>query len=189
MSVKIPESYREEFDKAMDFAVEKETFTPTQLAEYLEKSVMVASIMIGYMDKAGIITHGKNDDVRRVKVTPDEWMALDKNVENFVPPVEPVPEVFVPETVDLTLTDLSDILPEREKFFGGEIYFENGELFVAGDSVASSELSSVTLIPPRFLKKGVLVFLSDTGKEIVLPFKKKELDRAKALADGISGKI
>ena len=112
MNINIPENYREEFDRAVDFALDKEYFTPKELAEYLEKSVLVASIMIGYMEKAGLITEGKNDEVRHTLITKGNWQSIGGKIENFTPPPKEEKKTFTPVILDKTAVDLSDIFEE-----------------------------------------------------------------------------
>ena len=80
MKINIHEKHREEFDKAADFAVSAEKFTVKELAEALEISELGAAIMVGYMEKTGLVTKGKSGDVRRARIDRTEWERLEKKI-------------------------------------------------------------------------------------------------------------
>ena len=189
MNINIPENYREEFDRAVDFALDKEYFTPKELAEYLEKSVLVASIMIGYMEKAGLITEGKNDEVRHTLITKGNWQSIGGKIENFTPPPKEEKKTFTPVILDKTAVDLSDIFEEAFIFGKIEVSYLNPNLFFSGEEVCPDEIQSVLVEKGGLFKKGQLIFTLLCGDEKKIPLKKKEFDKALRLKGLLDEKL
>lgn len=178
MKINIPEKHREEFDRAADFAVNAEKFTVKELAASLSISELTAAIMVGYMEKAGLVTEGKSGDVRRARIDRAEWERLDKKIENYEPKPEPVPEVFLPEAKEEILL-LSDILSEPISFYKKRLWAEDSFLVLEGEDtvrISVDDVSAIFLIKPGFFRKGALIFSPE--KELS---KKKPRERADTL--------
>ena len=199
MNIKIPEKHREEFDRSADFAVKAQKFTVKELAEALEMGELGASIMVGYMEKTGLVTKGKLDDVRRAKITEEEWERLDKKIENYEPLPDPEPEKFHAEAKETVIT-LSDIIPERLKFYKKELFAEDSFVVLKGDTeirINIDDISALFLIRPRLFRKGALVFsaeneLSSAKSSLradTVLFKKKDLKWVKTLASALSERL
>ncbi|MBR6633772.1 MAG: hypothetical protein IKL05_05670 [Clostridia bacterium] len=200
MNVNIPEKYRTEFDKATDFAVEKQVFAPSELAEHLGTGVLVASIMVGYMEKAGFVTKGKSDDVRRVKISLEEWDAIDRDIERFVPPYEPEPQVFTADTEDNTEIDFTDILSAETALFNKKLGTENGLITITDKegkiAIAPEDIATLFLHRGGLFAKGTLTLSPDRETPVkaklradTLAFKKRDYNQVKALAQGIAEKL
>ncbi len=199
MKINIPEKHREEFDRAAEFAVKAEKFTVKELSEALEISELGAAIMVGYMEKTGLVTTGKSGDVRRARIDMAEWERLDKKIENYEPAPEPVPEVFVPEAKEEILV-LSDILPEALSFYKKKLYVEDSFLVIEGEDVikiSADDISAIFLIKPRLFRKGALIFSSEkelSKKKIkeradTALFSKKDYNKALSLAEKLSERL
>ena len=81
----LPEKYREDFKKALDKAVELGTFSDTTLAKELNISRLNSAILIGFMDKYEFLFPSAKNEVKTVRVTPEEWEALGRDIERYVP--------------------------------------------------------------------------------------------------------
>lgn len=199
MKINIPEKHREEFDRAADFAVIAEKFTVKELAEALEISELAAAIMVGYMEKTGLVTKGKSDDVRRAKLNASEWEAIGKKIENYEPKPDPVPEIFVPDVKEEKLF-LSDILPEPLTFYKKRILAEDEFLVLEGEEtvrISADDISAIFLVKPKLFKKGALIFSPE--KELskkkpkeradTLLFYKKDFGKALSIAEKLSVRL
>ncbi len=200
MTVKIPENHRAEFDRAADLAIAIEKFTPSELAEALGAGVFSTSVMVGYMEKAELVTKGKGDDVRRARITLDEWEAIGKKIENYIPVPEKEEEIFVPETEDKTVVSVLDIVPEP-------IEFINKKLYVAEENIAIDDGSDITIIfledisaiyiyKGGFFKRGFMTFSPDTetptyakGRADTVRFKRKRYAEVRALAEKLADRL
>ncbi len=170
--INIPDKYREEFDRSADFAVNSGKFTVKELAEHLGVGELVASIMVGYMEKTELVTKGKLGEVRRARIGVDEWKRIGKKIENYIP----VPEEIEEEK------PLPEI--ERQKFGNKEIYVtESGVVLFEEEEVLVKyeDITEISVIRPKFLKKGAIIFSPE--KEVKLHFKKKEKERAEKIAE------
>lgn len=148
MNINIPEKHRQEFDKSADFVIEKGSATPEELATHLGTGVFVASIMIGYLEKASLVTKGRGNERRNAKITPEQWDFIDKQIERF----EPIPEPVLTEEVKET--DISDIIPEKLRFLKKTLYAEEGFITIeCGKEKTAILPDDVTVI---FLHKGGL---------------------------------
>lgn len=199
MKINIPEKHREEFDRAADFAINAEKFTVKELAKALSISELAAAIMVGYMEKTGLVTKGKSDDVRRAKIDFSEWERLGKKIENYEPKPEPVPEVFLPDVKEEKLF-LSDILPEPLNFYKKRLFAEDAFLIFEGEEsfrISADDISAVFLVKPRLFRRGALIFSAE--KELskkkpreradALLFSKKDFEKALTLAERLSEKL
>lgn len=200
MSIKIPEKQRAEFDRAALLAIEKVTFTPSELAEELGMGVFVASIMVGYMEKSGLATKGKGDDVRRAKITLEEWDAIGRKIENYQPAPEPEPEIFVPEAEDDTTVDLSDIITEELFFIKKKLGASEGFITLSEGEVdtqiAFDDISVIFLHRGRFFSKSTMTFSSESEKPVKVKqradtvlFKNREYTQIKELAEKIAQRL
>ncbi len=192
MKINIPEKYREEFDRSADFAVASGKFTPKELAEYLGVGELVASIMIGYMEKTELVTKGKNDEVRRARISTKEWERIEKKIENYIP----VPEKEVVETLPIA-TENELPLIENESFFEKSVTLTPDSLVLEGRErveIALRDVAKIFILKPRFLKKGVAVFsasaeldgVRQAGRADAVTFKKKDTERMESLAERLS---
>ena len=86
-NIKVPEKYREDFKRALDKAVELGSFSDTTLAEELKISRLNAAIFIGFMDKYEFLFPSAKNEVKAVRITPEEWEAIGRDIERY----EPVP--------------------------------------------------------------------------------------------------
>ncbi len=199
MKINIPENHREEFDRAADFAVSAERFTVKELSEALEISELGAAIMVGYMEKTGLVTEGKSGDVRRAKIDAAEWERLEKKIENYEPAPEPVPEVFLPEVKEEVLI-LSDILPEPVGFYKKRLWAEDSFLVLEGEDtvrISAHDISALFLIKPKLFKKGALIFSFEkelTKKKVkeradAILLTKKDFEKALSLAERLSERL
>ncbi len=200
MNINIPEKQRQEFDRAANYAVEHQTFTPSELAVHLNTGVFVASIMVGYMEKASLVTKGKGDDVRRAKITPEEWDAIDRKIENYVPVPEPEPETFVAQPEDNTEIDITDIIPQKISFFKKTLLAEEGFITIEekdiSTAIATEDISTVFLHKGGFFRKGTLTLSSDSQIPVkaklradTVCFKKKDYSTVKELAEKLSERL
>lgn len=166
MNFKIPQKQRAEFDRAAALAIKKETFTPLELSEELGTSEFIASIMVGYMEKAKLVTKGKGNDVRRARLTMEEWQAIDCMIENFIP--EPEPKITLPiatEPEPLPEITVTDLIPEEIRLTGKTLFAEDGFITITerGSRVAIP-LNDVSYLIYRkcgFFRKGSLSFSVD----------------------------
>ncbi len=192
MKINIPEKYREEFDRSADFAVASGKFTPKELAEHLGVGELVASIMIGYMEKTGLVTKGKNDEVRRARISAEEWEKIEKKIENYIP----VPEKEAVEALPLASENELPII-ENESFFEKRVTLTRDTLLLEGldrVEIALRDIAKIFILKPRFLKKGVAVFSASVeldggrhaGRADAVTFKKKDFERMEALAERLS---
>lgn len=179
MPINIPENHRENFDRSASFAIEMGEVTPSSLAERLGTSTLVSSIMIGYMEKAGLVTKGKNDEPRRARITPDEWEALGRSIENYVPLPEEVAEEKEEATPEETVTEELCFLGKARFTFIGEVagFFNNGEK----GNFNLSELESIRLKKPCLFFKGALILTFKDGKAEKVRFKRKERETAEKI--------
>lgn len=199
MDIKIPEKHREEFDRAADVAIALEKFTPKDLSEALGISELAAAIMVGYMEKAKLVTEGKSGDVRRAKIDMAEWERLGKKIENYTPLPEPEPEIFRTEAKDVSF-DLTDIIPQSISFYKKKLWAEENAFVLEGEDlirIPADGLSTLFFIKPRLFKKGAVVFSSEkelskkklsTRADTVL-FKKRDFSSALTLAEKISHEL
>ncbi len=198
--INVPEKYREEFDKSADFAIIKGKFTPGELAEFLETSELVASIMIGYMEKAGLITKGKNDDVRSARITLEEWEQLGKRIENYQPLPEPEPEAFEQATEqepEITLDDLIDdgLVFIKKKLGTGEGYITVTEADCV-TAIAFEDIATVFLHKGGLFTKSAITFSSDSMipqspklRADTLLFANKDYKKIKNIAEAIASRL
>lgn len=184
MPINIPENHRENFDRSASFAIEMGEVTPSSLAEHLGTSTLVSSIMIGYMEKAGLVTKGKNDEPRHARITPAEWEAIGRSIENYTPAPEDVAEEEEKEE-----TTPEEIVKEELYFLGkarftflGEVagFFNNGEK----GNFNLAELETIRLKKPRLFFKGTLTLIFQDSVERVR-FKRSE----RATAELIFGRV
>lgn len=199
MNLNIPSQFRQEFDRSVDFAVEKEDFTPSELAEYLGRGRLPAEMMIRYMEKAELVTKGKGDDLRHARITPEEWDAIGRRLENYVPVPEPV-KASEPEEVPEPPLTVADIIAETLEFNGRTLFAEEG-LIVIEDGEGRSELplesiSAIFMHRGRWLGKSTLTFSTDgatpekaKGRRDTVTFKKRDWDRVKELADSLAERL
>lgn len=90
-NIKVPEKYREDFKRALDKAVELGSFSDMTLAEELNISRINAAIFIGFMDKYEFLFPSAKNEVKAVRLTPDEWEAIGRDIERYIPaPIEKV---------------------------------------------------------------------------------------------------
>ncbi len=149
----VPEKYREEFSRALDCAVSLQSFTDITLASELGISRLNAAIFIGFMDKYAFIYPSGKNEVKTVRVTPDEWEALGHNIDAYEPrPIEEEP-VF--------------LLTPFERVTSGNRSIEKtseGVFIVSGESSLFIPAEELTL--PHFKKAGIFkkgfVFFGDT---------------------------
>ena len=185
MSINIPEKMREDFDRSADFAIEKGEFTPGELALHLGTSTLVSSIMVGYMEKASLVTKGKNDEPRRARITREEWDAIGRRIENYIPAPEVLPEEVEEEEEipPIAKEELFFLGIARFTFIGETIgFFNNGKK----GNYNLSELESVRLKKPFLFFKGTLtlVFKDKTTEKV--RFKRAERDMAELLLKRVS---
>ena len=81
----LPEKYREDFKRALDKAVELGTFSDTTLAKELNISRLNSAILIGFMDKYEFLFPSAKNEVKTVRVSLEEWEALGRDIERYVP--------------------------------------------------------------------------------------------------------
>lgn len=158
--INIPDKYREEFDRSADFAVNTGKFTVKELAEHLGVGELVASIMVGYMEKTGLVTKGKAEDVRRARIDCEGWERIGKKIENYIPLPEEEPKAQPEEQAE------ERALPEveRQSFCKKEIYVtDEGIVLVEKEEtkIKYEDIAQVFVIKPAFLKKGAVVFSCD----------------------------
>ncbi|MBQ7897145.1 MAG: hypothetical protein IJ323_01845 [Clostridia bacterium] len=199
MNIKIPDKYREEFDRSADFAVRTGKFTVKELASELEMGELAASIMVGYMEKTGLVTKGKLDDVRRAKISLEEWERLERKIENYEPLPDPEPEKFHTEAKEISLT-LEDVIPEGLAFYKKEISAKESFIILKGQEevrINVDDISAVFLIKPRLFKKGALVFSAEKelgGEKLsrradTVLFGGKDFEKAEKLALAITERL
>ena len=197
--IKIPEKHRGEFDRCAEFAVKAGRFTVKELAEELEIGELVASIMVGYMEKTGLITKGRLDDVRKARITSEQWEAMDKRIENYEPLPEIVEEKFHAEIKEIALT-LEDIIPEKALFYKSEISAQDSFITIKGKeelTLPLDDIRTLFFIEPRLFRKGAVVFSTEeslSSKKLTLRadaviFKKKDSEKVKKLASAISERL
>ena len=192
MNITIPEKHREQFDLAANFAIEKETFTPDELAAHMNTSVLVASIMVGYMEKAGLITKGKGNDVRRAKITLDEWQAIDCSIDLFEPAPEPIQSVFVANAEAVKTIDIASLIPSERLFIKKTLSAE-GESIIIDDGVPFAipidEITEIYLRRGGLFSKGYITFTADGSKISTLTFKNRYYKKIKAFAEAFAEAI
>lgn len=192
MKINIPEKYREEFDRSADFAVNSGRFTTKELAEHLGVGELVASIMIGYMEKTELVTKGKSDEVRRARINAEEWERIGKKIENYIPlpEEERVEELPLPSVVELPAV-------KNELFFKKSVTLTPDALVIEGEErveIALRDVAKIFVIKPRVFKKGTVVFSADAelvGKNKrdradAVAFKKKDAERMQGIIEKIS---
>ena len=173
MNINIPEKYRQEFDKAVLFAVERGAFTPKELASHLGASELTASIMIGYMEKALLVTGGKLNDERRALITLTEWVSIDGKIENYVPK-EPEEKEQIPQQVLVDEPTLEPLFVKGAcvSVSEGSFVFEKG---ADNKKIPVASLAGITVAKPRLFRRGRVVFSFEDGAQTeVIYFRKKE---------------
>ena len=199
MDINIPEKYREEFDRSADFAVKTGKFTVKELSAELNVGELVASIMIGYMEKTGHVTKGKSDDVRRAKISEEEREKMGRKKENYTPIPDPEPEKFVPEVEEKELT-VTDIIPEKLTFFKKSLSAGEGFVIISDTedvAISLDDISKIFVRRPSLLKKGALIFSTESELSSQKPeeradavlFEKKDLEEALSLAERLSERL
>ena len=190
--INIPDKYREEFDRSADFAVASEKFTVKELAQHLGVGELVASIMIGYMEKTGLVTKGRFDEVRRARIDMAEWERIEKKIENYIPLPE-VEEVKEIKDEQVTLPEI-----ERQSFIKKEIYVTDSALMLSDKeetAINYEDIREIFVFEPTLFKKGAIVFSCDNiaprykdlkSKRGLFFFKKKEKERALKLAEELA---
>lgn len=185
MNVKIPEKYRKEFDISADFAVEKQSFKPSELAEHLGTGVLVASIMVGYMEKAEFVSKGKNDDVRRAAISADEWEAIGRNIDMYEPKVKLI---------------LDDIITKPLQFTNKLLFVKEDKIIISkGEeeiSFLAENVKTIFIKKGFWLFKGCITFSQDTEMPVKakkrsdsMLFKACDLDSVRALADRLAERL
>lgn len=199
MNLNIPPQFRQEFDRSADFAIEKESFTPSELAAYLDRGVLVASIMVGYMEKAELVTRGKGEDVRHARITLAEWEAIDKKIENYEPVPEPEPE---PEPIPIPEPELTvaDIITHKLNFIGKVLTAESS-LVVLEDGEGRTDIkldsiSTLYLHRGKWFGRNTLTFSSDgevphrtKQRRDTVAFKKRDWEKVRGLAEAIAERL
>lgn len=143
-NIKVPEKYREDFKRALDKAVELGSFSDATLAEELNISRLNASILIGFMDKYEFLFPSAKNEVKAVRITPDEWSAIDGDIERYVP--EPLEKERI-----FRLTPVATITALYKK-----------SIEVASDGIMIKDSKTSMFIPaeettlPHFRKAGLL---------------------------------
>lgn len=197
--IKIPEKHREEFDRCAEFAIKTEKFTVKELAQELEIGELVASIMVGYMEKTGLVTKGKLDDVRKARITLEEWDSIGRKIENYEPLPEIEEEKFHAEIKEIPLT-LEDIIPQKAVFYKTEISAKDSFITLKSKeeiTLSVDDIRALFLTKPGFFKKGALVFSTEeelSSKKLslradTLIFKSKDYEAVKGLALAISERL
>jgi len=142
-NIKVPEKYAEDFKKAIDKAVELGSFSDMTLAEELGISRLNAAILIGFMDKYEFLFPSAKNEVKAVRLTADEWDAIGRDIERYVP--EPLEKVQI-----FRLTPVETITALYKK-----------SIEVAGDGIMIKDNKTSMFIPaeeatlPHFRKAGV----------------------------------
>lgn len=195
MNLNIPSQFRQEFDRSADFAVEKEAFTPSELAEYLGRGRLSAEMMIRYMEKAELISKGKGEEVRRSRITAEEWDKIGRNVDNYLP--APEPEIIPEPEPQLTVID---IITEKLDFIGRALWAEES-LIVLEDGngrtdIALDSISALYIHKGKWFGKSTLTFSAEDEVPVrarlradTVTFKKRDWDRIKALADALAERL
>ncbi len=87
--IKIPEKYREDFERALNVAVKLGSFSDTALAEALNISKLNAAILIGFMDKYEFLFPSSKNEVKAVRLTEEQWEDIGCDISRYVPqPIE-----------------------------------------------------------------------------------------------------
>ena len=203
MILKIPEQFRAEFNKSADFAVERGEFTPSQLAEYLGRGLVAASMMVRYMENAELVTKGKGDDMRHARITLEEWDAIERSIENYQPTPLPEPEV-IPEAVEevavVPAVTVDDIIPHRLEFIGKTLWAEQGTVTISDGSqqtvITLEEIRTVYIHKGWLFGKSSMTFSRDGElpvkaklREDTVMFKRRDFDRFKQLADSVATRL
>lgn len=100
----VPEKYREDFQKALDKAVELGSFSDATLAQELNISRLNAAILIGFMEKYEFLYPSAKNEVKSVRLASDEWEKIDRDIERYVPASleEKEPEFLLTPTPTIT---------------------------------------------------------------------------------------
>ncbi len=138
----VPEKYRDEFQKALDCAVELGSFSDTSLANELNISRLNAAIFIGFMEKYEFLFPSAKNEVKTVRISESEWEALGRNIELYVP--EPIEEEPV-----FSLSEFDRIVVKKDNWV--EIV-PDGVMIVSGENSLFIPAEEVTL--PHFKKAG-----------------------------------
>ena len=146
----VPKKYKDDFKRSLDCAVELGSFSDKTLADELGVSKLNAAIFIGFMVKYEFLFPSSKNEVKTVRLTPDEWEALGRDIDAYVP--EPIKEESV-----FSLTP-------REKIVIGKNSVEilaDGAMIVSGKNsmfIPAEELTLPHLKKAGFLKKGFIFF-------------------------------
>lgn len=181
MKTQIPEKYRKEFDISADFAVEKQSFRPSELADHLGTGVLVASILVGYMEKAELVTKGKNDAVRTAMITMSEWDAIGRNIDLY----EPKPKI-----------SLEDVIPMPITVGNRSISAKADRVFIDEKSITAEELKAIYLHKGFWFFKSYITFSKDAEPPVkpkkrddTVMFAGREYGNMKQLAERLAERI
>ena len=194
MNINIPEKHRQEFDKSADFVIEKGSVTPDELAKHLNTGVFVASIMIGYLEKACLVTKGRGNEERHAKITPEQWDFIDKQIERY----DPAPEPVIAE--EIKETDISDIIPKKLKFLKKTLYAEEGFITIEcgkeKTAILPDDVTVIFLHKGGLFSKSTMTFSTDgetpvkaKSRSDTISFKNSIFDEVKVFAQKLGERI
>ena len=182
--INVPEKYKEDFKNALDAAVKLQTFNAKSLASEIGISALNASIFIGFMDKYRFIyPSGKNAE-KTVCISEEEWNAIERDIDAFVPPEVPekeeVPEFFLTSFPAFFGASGKSVEVKTDKIV---ICDEIIEFSIDKDSVILPEFKKAT-----FFKKGYIDFkVSNSFTKIY--FKRGANNTAEALFESIKNDL
>ena len=163
--VKIPEKYRDDFNKSLNAAVKLGSFSDTTLAEELGISRLNAAILIGFMDKYEFLYPSSKNEVKAVRLTEEEWEEIGCDIDRYVP--TPIEEKAVFRLTPLELIKGCDKKTVEIKADGVMITSRTTSMFIPAEEVTLPHYRQA-----KFLSRGFIYF----GEEC--PASAKEASRA-----------
>ncbi|MBR5459854.1 MAG: hypothetical protein IKV53_03230 [Clostridia bacterium] len=151
-NIKIPEKYREDFERALNVAVKLGSFSDTALAEALNISKLNAAILIGFMDKYEFLFPSSKNEVKAVRLNEEQWEAIGCDISRYVP--QPIEEKQVFRLTPVpAITGLGKKTVEV-KSEGVMICHKGTSMFIPAEEVTLPHYKKATLFSRGFIYFG-----------------------------------
>lgn len=143
--ITVPEKYRNDFQRALDKAVELGSFSDSTLAKELDISKLNAAILIGFMDKYGFLFPSAKNEVKAVRISQEEWDNIDRDIRRYSP--EPVEE----KEPEFTLSPIEPV----KALYSKTVEVTSGGVMIS-DKSATVFIPADGVLVPHFKKAGFL---------------------------------
>ncbi len=197
MKINIPENHKQQFDKAIEYAIVAQSFTPADLAAHLGTGEFSASIMVGYLEKAGVVTKAKGNGTRLSRLTADAWQELGCCLDSYEP--EEITEIYEAPSIEIQRPVYS-IDTSGLSFKGKTLSFEDG-CFILSDGTSSHRMEADSIAAIYLHRAGIIgnctLTLSTDGKipskakcrPDTLIFAKRDYDTVFAFAESTAEQL